>query len=179
MLKFVKLKKKHLQLVLDWRTSPEITRYMNTDIEYDMDKQIHWFEQISNNKNCRYWFISYREEPVGLISINNIDWQNKHCNGGYYISKQWHRNRFGAVVHICMLNHIFNSIKLQKHFAEILSENKNSLKMHRSIGYKEIETIKDYVNKNGHWNDMIILEFRSTDWSKLQDKYSKYMVTFE
>ena len=45
--------------------------------------------------------------------------------------------------------------------------------------YKEVGALKDHVNKNDRWYDMIILELHSSDWKNLQHKYSKYMVEFE
>ena len=98
MLNFVKLEKEHLQLVLDWRTRQDITRYMITDIEYNMEKHIQWYEQISINKTCRYWIINYKDNPVGLVSLKKIDWEHKYCYGGYYIGEQVHRNRLGGLV---------------------------------------------------------------------------------
>ena len=45
--------------------------------------------------------------------------------------------------------------------------------------YREVGALKDHVNKNDRWYDMIILELHSSDWKKLQNKYLKYMVEFE
>ena len=39
MIDFITLEKKHLPMLLDWRTRPEVTRFLNTDIENDMKNQ--------------------------------------------------------------------------------------------------------------------------------------------
>ena len=179
MIKFIKLKKKHLKIVLDWRTTPDITRYMKTDIDYNIEKQNEWYKQISKNSNNKYWLICYKDDPVGLVAIKGIDWQHKHCYGGYYIGKQWHRNRLSGHVPLCLLNHIFVNMGLNKHIAEIFSDNKKSLEMHRSIGYEDVGTYKEHIKKNGQWYDMVVLEFLSKNWSELQSKYLKYMIEFE
>lgn len=38
-MQFVSIKEEHLELILNWRTSEFVTRYMYTDIEYDLVKQ--------------------------------------------------------------------------------------------------------------------------------------------
>ena len=43
-IEFKRLKEEHLEMVLNWRTQPDVTKYMATDIEYDMEKQKQWFQ---------------------------------------------------------------------------------------------------------------------------------------
>ena len=38
-------------MLLDWRTRPEVTRFLNTDIENDMKNQLRWFDKIKKDKN--------------------------------------------------------------------------------------------------------------------------------
>ena len=45
MLKFQKVKKGNLEQILKWRTLPEVTRYMNSDIKYDIEDQKMWFKK--------------------------------------------------------------------------------------------------------------------------------------
>ena len=46
MINFRKITEDDLTLILRWRTDPEVTRYMSTDIEFDLEKQTNWFKQI-------------------------------------------------------------------------------------------------------------------------------------
>jgi UDP-4-amino-4,6-dideoxy-N-acetyl-beta-L-altrosamine N-acetyltransferase len=39
MFEFEKLKEEHLELILNWRTEEFITKYMFTDVDYNMDKR--------------------------------------------------------------------------------------------------------------------------------------------
>ena len=42
MISFRKISENDLLMILGWRTNPEVTRYMSTDIEYNLEKQINW-----------------------------------------------------------------------------------------------------------------------------------------
>ena len=75
MIEFVPMKEKHQELVLSWRTNPDISRYLNTDIKGDIsDQKIIWFNKVKKDKNSIYWLIKYNGVLVGLNSLNNIDW---------------------------------------------------------------------------------------------------------
>jgi hypothetical protein len=43
-MKFRKVREQDLELILKWLTRPEVTRYMYTDVEYDMEKHTAPFE---------------------------------------------------------------------------------------------------------------------------------------
>ena len=38
-MKWIQIQEQHLKQILDWRTSEEITKYMYTDIEYNLENQ--------------------------------------------------------------------------------------------------------------------------------------------
>ena len=69
MLKFQKVKKGNLEQILKWRTLPEVTRYMNTDIKNDIEDQKKWFKKFSTNKNQKAWIISYESQNIGFSEV--------------------------------------------------------------------------------------------------------------
>ena len=56
MIEFYPLEKKYLKLILDWRTKPEITQYMASDIEYDMENQKRWKFNLLDNQIQKYTY---------------------------------------------------------------------------------------------------------------------------
>ena len=49
-IEFESLKEEHLEMLLKWRTQPDVTKYMATDIKYDMEQQKQWFQTLSNDE---------------------------------------------------------------------------------------------------------------------------------
>ena len=99
MFKFIKLREEHLEMVLNWRTKESVTRYMNTDIEYNLYCQKKWFDNISNSKTEKYWVIAFKGKSIGLISLNDIDYYNKRTRWGFYIGEEEYR-MYGAIVRL-------------------------------------------------------------------------------
>ena len=62
MISFRKISKNDLPLILRWRTDPEVTRYMSTDIEFDLEKQTNLTFTLNNESKWNYY---------PLIKFNN------------------------------------------------------------------------------------------------------------
>ena len=177
MIRFVKLREKHLEQVLEWRTQEDVTQFMNTDIEKDMDKQREWFRRVSNSETDAYWIIEIKEKPVGVISLNNIDHVNKRTSWGFYIGEEKYR-LYGGIIPPYFYNYIFSTYDFHKITAEVMEGNSNVLKLNLLHGYRMVGVYKDHIYKNGSYVDLNLLELLKEDWLKLK-KFQKYVCEFE
>ena len=174
MIEFVPLSSKYLKLILDWRTKPEITKYMASDIEYDINNQKKWFNKINKEKNSIYWIIKYKSVPIGLNALTHIDWVHGNCFGDYYIGESKYRALLGSYIPYITLNYMFTETKLNKSIANILVNNEKVIKLYQNIGYRKIGILKGHIFKNGNRHDMVYLEFLKKDWRKNKIFFSKY-----
>ena len=125
-----------------------------------------------------YWLISYKNELVGLNSLNDIDWENKFCYGSFYIVKPSFRAILGYYVPHLTLNYIFTNTNLNKSIANILTDNKKVVDLYKKIGYKEVGVLKNHINKNGKYYDMILLEYLKNDWLLNIDTFNKFKANY-
>ncbi|MFJ8102458.1 UDP-4-amino-4,6-dideoxy-N-acetyl-beta-L-altrosamine N-acetyltransferase [Lysinibacillus sp. KCTC 33748] len=176
MIRFIKLREEHLEQVLEWRTQEDVTKFMNTDIEKDMDKQREWFRSISNSKTDAYWIIEIKEKPIGVISLNNIDFVNKRTSWGFYIGEEKYR-LYGGIIPPYFYNYIFSKFEFHKITAEVMEGNNNVIKLNLMHGYRMVGVYKDHILKNGSYSDLNLLELLKEDWLKL-NKYQKYVCEF-
>ena len=79
MLKYIRLKKEHEELIFRWRMIPHVTKFMLTDIEEDFEKHKRWLKSVINNESCKYWLISFEGKYIGLVDLSEIDYVNKRC----------------------------------------------------------------------------------------------------
>jgi len=177
MIRFIKLREQHLEQVLEWRTKEDVTQFMNTDIDKDMEKQRDWFRKISNSTTDFYWVIEIKEKPVGVISLNNIDYVNKRTSWGFYIGEEKYR-LYGGIIPPYFYNYIFSKFDFHKITAEVMEGNDNVLKLNLFHGYRLVGVYKDHILKNGSYRDLNLLELLKEDWLQL-NKYQKYIGEFE
>lgn len=160
-----------------WRTQPEITSVMLTDIDPDLEKQKKWFARVQADPTVRYWMILWNERPVGVINLADISQQHRRCSAGYYIGELDYR-QLGAVIPPYLYNHVFRDLKLNKIFGEVVAANTAVLRMHRMHGYREVGTYRQHVVKNGQLLDIVAVELLAETWLA-QPRYDRYVAEFE
>lgn len=178
MFEFIKLREEHLEMVLNWRTKEDVTRYMLTDIEYNLDNQKKWFNKITNNPSEKYWIISFDNKPIGLISLNDIDYKNRHTRWGYYIGEEEYRIYGGIIPHY-LYYYVFYTLGLSKINSEVLEGNENVIKLNLLHGYREVGVFSRHIYKNNRVYDLYLFELTKENWEKTIKRHEKYKAHFE
>lgn len=178
MLKFNKLQEHHLEMVMEWRTKPEVTQYMFTDIEYNIRRQQEWYGRIVQDNSCRYWIIMLGEVSIGLISLTDLDWYNNRSSWAFYIGETNHR-LIGGMIAPYLYNYAFDVLKLNKLTGEVMEGNENIRKIHKLHGCREIGVLKQHIYKYNRYHDVYLFEMVHCDWMRLKDKYRHCVADFE
>jgi len=98
--------KEYLKKWLGWL---DYYKNVNDLIEYTKICQ-----KKESNKEAYIFGIYYKDEYVGCIEIQNIDYRNKKCEIGYWLSEDANGN--GIMIRTCktVVGYIFEIIKLNK-----------------------------------------------------------------
>lgn len=181
MIRFRKILESDLLMVLQWRTDPEITRYMETDIEFDLEKQYKWYKEIvCINTPAKHWIIVHNDKPVGLINLENYDSKNYQTSWSYYIGESESRI-IGSLVPAYFYNYMFfrRDVELDKINGHLFTENTKVLKMHQFYGVNEVEVLKKHICKHGETFDIIFIEMTRENWLSQKERFSNYQAVFE
>ena len=140
------------QMLLDWRTSPDIASKMTTQVPYDLEKQKKWLADC-NARNDYVHFIIMLEDgcvPVGYLSYSQIDWQNMECSVGYYTVLEKNKRHLSAYLSQFYLDYAFYKLKMQQVFSSILSTNTRTLEdmRRRNIPLKKQPDGNFYYEQN-------------------------------
>ena len=177
MLKFLKIQEEHLALILDWRTSPDVTRYMFTDIDPDMDAQKEWRQKIQTDETSRYWIIFYQDKLIGMVYLTDMDLSNKQCTWGYYIGEASSR-MLGGIIPPYLFNHVFHEMGFSKICAEIMDGNENAIKLNEMFGFKLVDQRENQIHKYDKDHDVFAYELLSSAWDS-SGRYKKFVAEFE
>ena len=69
---FVKLSEIHLEMVRNWRNSPEVSKYMYTNQYISEQDQVSWFEKVKDDSTKAYWVIKIGDKYVGVVNLYDI-----------------------------------------------------------------------------------------------------------
>lgn len=178
MMKWIPIEEEHLQLVLDWRTSEHVTRYMYTDIAYDLVQQQRWLESIRCDEHGRYWLMSYRDRLIGYISLTSIDRRHKRAYWNFYIGEPEYAMLAGFVG-AYMYNYAFYTLDFEKLMGEVMAGNESVRKLHLQLGAREVGVLEKHIFKYDEWHDVYIYEMTKDRWSDAGKKYVRYVPEVE
>jgi UDP-4-amino-4,6-dideoxy-N-acetyl-beta-L-altrosamine N-acetyltransferase len=160
------------EMVLNWRTSPRVTQYMNTDIEYDVDAQTEWIKSLKTRFDYYVWIIQLNEIPLGVINISDIDYDNLSCSWGYYIGRDEYLG-YGGFVPPYVYNFVFNSLNLAVLNIKVFSENISVINLHLKYGYELNPFYDEIIFKNNIQINLLGMSLHVNKWNF--GRYNKFI----
>jgi UDP-4-amino-4,6-dideoxy-N-acetyl-beta-L-altrosamine N-acetyltransferase len=176
---FTPLAEPDLELVREWRTRPDIARWMNTPGPDSAAAQRAWFERRREDDTSEHWMVRVDGEPVGVINLAEIDRTHARASVGYYLGRP-ERVPIGALVMAYLLNHAFarEDLRLRKLTGEVLAGNERVLKMHEMLGYRRVGVFRDHIRKDDGWHDVVAWEMLREDWLAQARRFGRYVAPF-
>jgi len=161
------------EMVMKWRTLPQITRYMNTDSTTDIEKQKEWFQKQEQLESSYQWIIEWNGKPVGVTSIAEVDREKGTCTRGTYVAEEAERS-FGMITDIYANQHdfIFEKLRLNKIEIEVFQENRFVVKLNKMCGFQEVGILENHVEKNGKKYNIVKLELTKEKWKKKKKNWN-------
>lgn len=156
-----RLTESKLELVRSWRNDPEVSQFMLSQNYITQEQQLKWFNKINNDNNL-YYLVLYRGEYIGLVDMNDIDYDNKCGENGFYIALKKYQN-FGVLafqVLYCLYDYWFGEMNMDYVISRIMHTNPRASRMAEYLGcvkygdptdtYQEYRLYKDnyFSNEN-------------------------------
>ena len=110
------------------------------------------------------WLIREKKDLVGTISINWIDWDNKSCGLGYWISED--KVGKGIVNRCCksLINNLILNNQIHRFVIEAAVENHASRKVAENLGMRLEGIIKDRELLYGAYVDAALYAITAPEW---------------
>ncbi len=161
-------------MLLDWRTRPEITRHMFTDIEPDLARQRRWLEDCAYRPGFLHRLIAFDGVPVGYCSITTIDNDARIGSIGVYIVDMKARTGPAGLNFIQILNHAFFPLGLLKIENKIMGANARLARAQQHNGYREVGVLRRHAWKYGALHDVHLFEMLREDWLSFRERFRDY-----
>jgi UDP-4-amino-4,6-dideoxy-N-acetyl-beta-L-altrosamine N-acetyltransferase len=164
-LNFQCMTEKHAELLLTWRTDPNITKHMYTDIDDPcVNKQINWIQEKNKQEDYRGYVIYDDERPVGFLSFNDISLLHQRCSTGSYLYCKKARLKYAATLHTYICNYAFHRLNCNKIVNYIMGANDKVVRLNKLHGTHLIGTLRQHIFKNGKFHDVKIFEQLRNEW---------------
>ncbi len=134
-LKLSRLTEDKIEMIRQWRNSPEIQQYMIYRDHITSEMQKAWFARINNEHNY-YFLLSLDGREIGVMNLKDIDYQAKTAEKGSLIWDISLRGKgIGTKANVMILDFAFNDLELNSVRIEILPENIRSIKANIKFGF--------------------------------------------
>ena len=171
-----KIREDDLEMIMNWRMSESVTRYMNTNPKLTMEGQRKWFASLEGNDKTRNWIIESDGVPVGLITLIGLDRKNGNTSWGYYVGEEKYRSlRLAISLEMSLYDYCFDILGLNEVHNEVFKLNEGVWKLHTACGCKVVKEGKGEVEKEGISYDIIHLSIERNEWFSIRSgkKYEK------
>ena len=159
------------KLLLDWRTAAHITRFMLTDVAYDIDRQRVWIERSNGRNDYQHAIIQVEGKDVGYTSITVTDARSGIGEIGAYIGDLEASKALTVFNFVGTLNHAFFTMRLHKLVNHIIAWNERTLRLQKFNGYRHVGVLKDHTLKDGVRHDLHIVEQSAAEWAQFRTKF--------
>lgn len=179
-LKLTKLTIEDLELIMNWRMKPEVTKYMYTDPILTLDSQKRWFNSIRNDNSTKYWIIQFDGVKIGLINLCDIDYRNKRCSWAYYIGDTSFRGKgIATMLEFNMYDYVFDILGFNKLCCEVFLFNDKVISIHEKFGSTIEGVFKEHIYKNEEFLDIVSMAITKTKWKEIKENYDYAKIFIE
>ncbi|MEH2930973.1 UDP-4-amino-4,6-dideoxy-N-acetyl-beta-L-altrosamine N-acetyltransferase [Candidatus Ventrimonas sp. KK005] len=174
-----KIRANDLEMILKWRTSPKITKYMKTDPELTLDMQKAWFENLKTDSTQKHWVIEINGIPAGLIYLSSMDTALKKCQWGYYIGEKKQSSFAVAISLECSLyDYVLEDLGFEEICCECLAVNTGVIQLHKYTGNHINGILKNNVKKKDTFYDLVLMSIRSEEWKRKRSEMEYEKIQF-
>ena len=171
-LSFRRVALKDAELLLQWRTAPEISRHMYTDIlDPSIDNQRAWIESLATRKDYRAYMIIDEQSPVGFLCFSDINFDHFHCSTGSYIYPRHARLKYALTLHTYVCNYAFECLGMNKIVNYILGANDKVIKLQKLHRSRLVGVLEQHVYKYGQFHDVHIFEQLRDNWKQQKQHF--------
>jgi len=133
LINFIDLTKLEQKLVLSWRNTTNIRRWMyNTNI-ISFNEHIKFIETLKSTNNRIYFLIKENNIYIGVIDFTNIDYKNETCEIGLYTNP--YLFGMGKVLLQEAINYGFKVLKLKQLNICAYKGNKKAINLYEKFGF--------------------------------------------
>ncbi|MEK7353262.1 MAG: GNAT family protein [Chloroflexota bacterium] len=172
-----------IQYFLKWFNDLEVTQYLNMSLPMTEMAEEKFIEELGTSRSqSTVMFVieaiegdsskpidSAQGKPIGNTGLSNISARDHHATFGIAIGdKDYWSKGCGTEAARLIINYGFEVLNLHRINSGAIAFNERSLRMHKSVGFKEEGRQREYIFKNGKFQDHVIFGMLREEWKGLE-----------
>ena len=136
-----------------------------------MDFHKAWFQNLKNEPFNQRFVVDVPEVGIiGISSLMNIDWKNRHAWHGLVLGESGFRGKgYGVDAVMATMRYAFDELNLERLDGAMIEYNKLSISTYcgKRLGWKEEGRRRNYFFRKGRYWDQILVGVTKQDYHDL------------
>lgn len=150
--------------VLAWRNADHVRRFMYTDHIISQAEHCEWFKRVTADPSCEYLIAAFRDMPVGVVNITQINKRHGTCFWGFYIGPRDRPRGVGILMEFHAIDLMVDHHGIRKISCEVIASNASVTKMHKRFGFEQEGLLRRHIEKDGRFEDVVRLALLTEKW---------------
>ena len=157
------LEPEDIDLLYQWENNIEIWEVSNTKTPFSKHILVQYLmdaaKDIYETKQLRLVIQNEKTEAVGAIDLFDFEPYHLRAGVGIIVHNKTDRNKgYASDALKALFQYSFEVLGLKQLYANITSDNKNSINLFEKSGFVKIGTKKDWVKTPSGWKDEILFQ---------------------
>lgn len=145
-------------------------QYFREYRELSMTQLEDWYHSMLQDNKFEMFIIvncAADYEVIGVAGITYIDWVNRHGDVHLYIGKDdaWIEDKYSQIAAETVLDYGFNSLNLNKLWAEVYEIDEDKLNFFQSLGFKVDASLREHYYYDGMYYTSHILSLLRREYA--------------
>lgn len=159
------LDKYYLEWARQLHNDPEVLSMLTDPTIVGKDQQIIWFDKLQRSNTSKRVVAFDGEEPVGLVRIDSIDYDNSSVCIGLDICKKFRGKGYAKKVYKEVLKEWFEIQGMNRVWLMVASYNMVAKHLYTSLGFKKEGVQREALYKNNTFFDYEMMSILRSEYN--------------
>jgi RimJ/RimL family protein N-acetyltransferase len=157
-----------------WFNDPEVTQYLGIYLPMTEMAEQPFIESLGTTRlftNVLFVIEAIDQgdsKPIGNTGLSNINNKDHNAVFGIAIGEKDHWSKgYGTEAAKLIVNYGFEQLNLHRVSSGAIAFNERSIRMHLALGFKEEGRQRDFIFRNGRYNDHVVFGLLRDEWRGL------------
>jgi RimJ/RimL family protein N-acetyltransferase len=170
MIQLRELARTDVPVINGWRQSRTLVDGLGAPYRFiGLEVDAAWFDMYLSRRGvdvrcaiCR----AGEHEPVGLVSLTNIDSVHRHAEFHILVGDSVPRGEgIGTAATVAMLRHGFLDLNLHRIYLFVLKTNPAAIRVYEKAGFRLEGTLREAAFKDGLFQDLLMMGMLSSEFA--------------
>ena len=135
LMNFTELTLEQKEMVLIWRNSSEIRKWMYSQEEIELNDHLNFIESLKSRKDKLYFLVKKDKEYIGVIDFTEII-EEESLHMDIYTNPNIKGD--GKILLNKIIEYSFDNLKVKKIYSEVFSQNNKAYELYEKYNFKDI-----------------------------------------